>query len=167
MKLQIKKTGLLLISAITFFSCSPPTDIVAAMKEVKEVTYKDPTEIIKNMDYDTATNWYGILQWKPPVGKNENLKYRLKVWQLKIGQDNFTAIRENAPVLVMNLNNSYISNDNSGFITSEIPPINTFTGNDMPYTKTCIYLIETFDNFGQKVSQANSYRYSRSNKQRG
>lgn len=161
MKNQIKKIGILLLT-LSFFSCAKPEP--ALPNEIVQ-KYENPTEIIKNVDFETATNWYGILNWKSPESKGP-FTYKLKVWQLKVGQDNFTTIRDNQPLLVKNLNDLNTTINQQGFLEAEIEPINTFP-ESATYTKSVIYLIETFDVNNLRVSVANSYRYSRSNKQKG
>lgn len=165
MKNVSKRIGLLLVAMYLITSCSPPQQ--APKKETKyESVAAIPCEIIKYIDFETATNWYGNLYWS--FLGNASYTFKLKAWQLKTGQDNFAAIANNAPILVKDLNNTNITVNASGEFEAFIEPMNTHVV-DAVYTATIIYIIETYDANNIKLCdfKANSYRYSRSNKQRG
>lgn len=170
MKTTIKNFGLTLLLTFVLASCSKPEpvplgqviqrgDSIAATQNVL------PCETIKYIDFDTATNWFGLLSWATPVAVN-TYTYKLKVWQLKTGQDNLAAINNNTPLLIKNLNSTNLYINAIGQLEAQIEPINTHVVNAI-YTATIIYLVETYDNTNTKVCNANSYRYSRSNKQKG
>jgi hypothetical protein len=161
---NLKTSGIVLLLALGLFSCTKP-EPVAQLRPV-ETAYVAPCEQIKYIDFETATNWYGNLYWS--FLGNASYTFKFKAWQLKTGQTNLAAIANNAPILVKDLNNTNITVNTSGEFVAFIEPMNTHVV-DAVYTATIIYIIETYDanNIKQCDFKANSYRYSRSNKQKG
>lgn len=165
MKNLFKKVGLLLVTMYVVASCVPAETAPRRETKYEEINVA-PCEQIRYIDFETATNWYGNLYWS--FLGNSSYTFKFKAWQLKTGQDNIAAIANNAPILVKDLNNTNIILSSSGQYEAIIEPMNTHVV-DAVYTSTIIYIIETYDanNIKQCDFKANSYRYSRSNKQRG
>ncbi len=163
---NLKTSVIVLLVALGLFSCTKPEPAPTPELRPVETAYSAPCEPIKYIDFETATNWFGILSWATPLSNNTDT-YKLKVWQLKTGQNNLSAVTNNVPILVKNINSTNLTANASGQLEALIEPINTHVV-DAIYTATIIYIVETYNsNNIKECEKANSYRYSRSNKQKG
>jgi hypothetical protein len=163
-----KKIGFFALLTFATLSCTKPVLEPAIPLGLGPRTNNVvPCEEIRYMGFETATNWYGYLFIDNVSSLNT---YKLKVWQLKTGQDNITAINVNAPIFVQNITFAELSFISGALYEILISPIDTHVV-DANYTSTIIYIIESYDAKNNKIctgfGKANSYRYSRSNKQKG
>jgi hypothetical protein len=176
---QIKNIGVLVAFTIASIGCTPeplsvenlPIQKLSVDKlSVQKITVEKPSSILSANPQELISTVplvilsdYSVFEWRAPECKNP--VYRLKIWQQKVGQNALTAIQENAPILIKNLDNTNISITPYGFKAEiDIVPTNAIVA---PYTSDFCFLIETFDGNGNRIMRANSYRYSRSNKQKG
>lgn len=99
MKNQIKKIGLIILTAITLMNCSKEDQVVTTTAPQNSAPIDG-----KSFSVDEASQPI-TFRWTPIVPKPQSVTYRLKVWQLMQGQSGSQAMRSNQPIVTKDVDN--------------------------------------------------------------
>jgi hypothetical protein len=101
MKTTLKNIALLFVATIALSSCTPNEDESTATAKIQN----EAPENGKSFSADEAQQPI-TFRWTPIVPKpQEQVTYRLKVWQLMQGQNGTQAMRSNQPIVTKDVDN--------------------------------------------------------------